>query len=735
MFGISIWDVLVLCAACVATIFVGVIASRKVKGETDYYLAGRKLGSILQFFMNFGMMTDSSGAPVTASAVYKNGISGMWLSFQPLFNTPFFWFTSVWWRRTRLVTGPDQFMERFNCRPLATAMSIYAILIAIMSISLGNIIAYNVFNAMFVKPASQYTPAERKMSSEYHQYRVLRSDYLAARLPPAQIQRYKTLRSMRQSNELRSSVSYVHQLPFYLVFVGVIASYIVLGGVRAAAYTDAIQGVLILAFSVLLIPLGLHVIGGFAGLHHALNAGDFDIFGGAAAIVSSWTWYSIMAFVLLGVVSNLFPNGVSITGRDEKAIRVGVLGGAFTKRFVMILWALCGLIGLAMFHGVHQLSDPDAIWGALSRTLLGPGLLGLMIAGLLLGHMPSMGNLAVIFAATFNRNIYEPLVRGRSPRHYMWVAKLGTAVILALSIPGAIFFGSIAPLWVQIIALNAFLGAMGVMMFAWRRFGALAAGLSWLIWIAVFSVLPWIVAHVPVLAQAPALTVQTTTRVPVAGPHHSRPAFVLDRHAVFFASLRHVDPTNSASPLEGHGRFRMELYTLSLLGLPAAHLNEAEIHAVDWLFDALAPLVLMLVLGLIFPSRESRYRTGKLTAPGDVNAQLALLPTPEAYAHAVMRGNLSLLLSKNETPAQARVRVDRFYAKFRTPVPPDAKDEEAELAESFRDTSRFDHLIMFPNTDWEFTRPSLRDLIGFTACWAGVVLVLLALWGLMRIGS
>jgi SSS family solute:Na+ symporter len=734
MYGISILDILVLIGACAVTIIVGVVASRRVKGETDYYLAGRKLGPFLQFFMNFGMMTDSSGAPVTASAVYESGISGMWLSFQPLFNTPFFWFTSVWWRRTRLITSPDQFMERFNSRPLAMAMSIYAILIAVMTISLGNIIAYNVASAMFVKPVSQYTVSEKLMVNQYHQYRALRARYQSATLSAKEVPLYQKLRAMREANLLRSSVSYVHRIPFYLVFVGIIASYIILGGVRAAAYTDAIQGVLILAFSVLLIPMGLKVVGGFAGLHHALAASNFDIFGGGnQSGLQEWTWYSIAAFVLLGVISNLFPNGVSVTGRDEKAIRIGVLGGAFTKRFVMILWALCGLIALAMFSGAHQLSNPDHAWGAMSKQLLGPGLLGLMIAGLLLGHMPNMGNYAIIFASTFNRNIYEPMVRGRSPGHYMLVAKTATAVILLVSILGAIFFGSIAPLWIQIVALNAFLGATGAMMFAWRRFSAMAAGLSWIIWIVVFSILPWTIGHIPALAQSKALTREASIKLPIQTAPGAPPRYIIDRHPVFFAGLRHVDATNPQSPMEGHGRFRMELYTLSLVGLPVDRLSVADIRTIDWLFDALAPLALMFILGLVFPSRESGKRRARLLQGGHYPQHVDGAPDAGEYAAAVMRGNLGLMIAKRETGEQACLRVDRFYAKFRTPVPPHATDEEAELAESFRRPDRYDHLKMFPKSDWEFTRPSLRDIAGFAACWVGVVIVLIVLAWVMQI--
>ena len=56
--------------------------------------------------------------------------------------------------------------------------------------------------------------------------------------------------------------------------------------------------------------------------------------------------------------------------------------------------------------------------GALSRELLGPGLMGLMLSGMLLGNMPSMGVYAVSVAGLATRNIYEPLVKGKSEQHY-----------------------------------------------------------------------------------------------------------------------------------------------------------------------------------------------------------------------------------------------------------------------------------------------------------------------------
>ena len=71
--------------------------------------------------------------------------------------------------------------------------------------------------------------------------------------------------------------------------------YIVLGGLRAAAITDAVQGLLILVMSILLIPMGLHRIGGFAGLHAIVPEQMFHI-------TSDLTWYAVVAIAFASLV-------------------------------------------------------------------------------------------------------------------------------------------------------------------------------------------------------------------------------------------------------------------------------------------------------------------------------------------------------------------------------------------------------------------------------------------------
>src|SRR6476660_412994 len=107
VWGLHLVDLGILLGFLGLIVAIGVRVSRGVQKESDFYLGGRSLGRVLQFFLNFGNSTDSNGAVVMASEVYRQGAGGVWLSLQTLFITPFFWFIQPWFRRARVITMGD----------------------------------------------------------------------------------------------------------------------------------------------------------------------------------------------------------------------------------------------------------------------------------------------------------------------------------------------------------------------------------------------------------------------------------------------------------------------------------------------------------------------------------------------------------------------------------------------------------------------------------------------------
>lgn len=718
IYGLNPIDFAIVVASLIGTIVLGWKVSHGAsKKASDFLVGGRKLGWLLQFFLNFGNMADSNGAPTVSAEVYREGVGGSWINFQLLFSTPFYWFFPVWFRRSRQVTFADLFIDRFNDRKLA---SVYAILggITIFGIIvMGNVISYKVASAMILKPPAEWTVQERQSVDEFHEYETLKLKRGSPSWSDDDNRRYETLDALSKHGELNSYISYLKPVPFYIGYSLVVGSYIVLGGLKAAAIIDAFQGILIIILSFMMIPMGLHAVGGFAGLHEKVDASKFQLFGSEAG--NQYAWYSILAIIFTSTVAtiagvNMGPAAAS--AKSEHALRMGTVMGGFGKRIVTIAWLFCGLLALAIFPHGNGLSDTQNTWGAMAQTLLMPGLMGLMISGMILGHMPGVGVASVALSALLTRNIYAMVFRNRSDEHYLVVSKICIPLVLALSIPASMVLTDFIAILSFLITFGAFMGTAGFMLYFWRKLTPQAIMVGMIIWLMLMSFVPWVLPEWSAFRRCPSLlqvgqaqTVQVS--VPASADdvaaglaekagqivHKSE---VLPPPALFFDSIARSSSSDPHSPLEGVGRFNVESYILSLLGLPERNFNAADLYTCRWLFDGLFPAFMLVIMSYLPLGRLVRTRGQWLAAQGEQD-----------------------------------VRDDRFFVKMKTKVIPDWDEDKRELEIRYTEPHSLDHLKLFPKSNWEFTKWTWDESLGFAVCWIIAFVILGLLWAVVSIGA
>jgi SSS family solute:Na+ symporter len=583
---------------------------------------------------------------------------------------------------------------------------LFNIYVSLLLLGFGNVVSYKVVAAMMVKPASEYTPAQRIMVQEYAEYSELKTA-CAKELPAAKKERFEQLDSMAKRGELNSFVSYVRPLPFYLTYTLIVAIYITLGGLKAAAVTDALQGLLILAFTIMMIPLGLARIGGVHALHQAVPEFMFRLFGTVSA--SDYAWYSILAISftntiqIFGLLGNMSQAG---SARDENTARFGQITGAFTKRVVIIAWMFCGLIAAAMYPG--GLADPENVWGVMARSLLIPGLLGLMLSGMLLGHMPAVGSNAIAVAALIARNIYEPLVKGRPEKHYLQVGQFLVIGTLAASVLVSTLYSGAVKLLTTIITFNVFFGAVVLLIFFWRRLSVPAVWASLVLWIIGIGLAPAFAPRFQSIRRDPALLDMTRERTitaligatsqDVAGGLASKVGESIQKQitvppvAIYYEAVARANPGDPHSPIEGVGRFQVEAWLLRLIGFPVADFNKADLLTARWAVDGVLPFIMLILLSCLLPG-------GRLA-----------------------REN-------------ARRINDKFFVKLKTPVAPTPEEDDREVALSHENPHRFDQKKLFPSSAWEFTKWTAMDWLGFSGCWAVVMLIIGFLWLVLHLGA
>jgi Na+/proline symporter len=653
--SLHIFDIAIVVAYLVAVVYIGKRAGSGNNSEDGFFLAGRKLGKLYQFFLNFGNATEPSGAVSTASFVYQQGAPGSWLSFQTVFMNPYFWFMSVWFRRARLTTVSDLFEDRFASRRLSLFYAVFQILVACVFLGFANVTAYKIASSLVVKQPVQWTAADRASVDGYNELKRLEKQAAIAPLAAEQETQLELLRDRNARGELHSYITLLPDVLFYAVFAAVVGAYIVMGGMSAAAVNEGLQSVLIIVFSLLLIPVGLHAIGGWHALSEKVPARMFDLFGSGDA--GQFSVYSLCAILLVSIVQNggLSHNmGICGSAKNEFAARSGV-SGTYLKRFMIILWAFAGLIAVAVF-GAGGLSDPDATWGALSNKLLGPGLIGLMLAGVLAGTMSTLAAKALAISSLFVRNVYRQIWPNISQLQGVFYARCTIVVVLALGAVSAWLMGDFLSIVNIVLTVNLPFGACVLMTYFWRRLTATGVWACVVLSTVMILIVPWTASKVTFLSE-------NQTLAQVAPSPSGQPK------GVYFATVVHEVPDDLSSPLVGSGRFNLECWLMDKVGLNSAELSPSQRLTAQFFFDGIFPFIVLII---------------------------------------------GSWLSRPTDPA----RVAQFYGKMKTPVGDTPELEVAAMEETRRNPTRFDHTKLLPRSNWEFFKWDKVDTIGFLSCCA-----------------
>ena len=674
--NLHIVDLLVILAYLAVIIYVGRRAAHAGSSEEGFFLAGRKLGKAYQFFLNFGNATDANGAVSTSSLVYQKGASGVWLSLQTLFMNPYYWFMNPWFRRVRLVTVADLFEDRFGGRSLARFYALFQIVATVVVIiGFGNLVGYKVTASLLVKPEAQWTAAEHASVAGHMELKRLEALQQAGAIDAGSVERLDVLREQNKRGELRSYISWIHspfgKWTYYIVYSLIVGGYIVMGGLAAAAINEAFQGILIVIFSFMLIPFGLSAIGGWDQLAARVPSDMFDLLGGGAGGIGGWELAGIFLISIVqihGIIGNMSVSG---SAKNEFAARFGAVSGTYAKRVMIILWAFCGLIAVALYNGADALSDPDSAWGTMALQLLRPGFLGLMMAGLLAANMSTIAAQTMAVSALFVRNVYNYIIPHTTERGTVLAGRIAIVGILGCGVYAAVNMDDVYEVVQLLLTVNVPFGAAVMLIYFWRRLTAKAVWSAVIISATLNIVFPSFIApKIESMTRSPALTRQAVHEGLVA--------------PVFFQTVVREDPADPASPLVGTKRFHFELWVLDKVGVPVDTFSPSGRNAARFIYDGLFPFVVLILVSFV-------------TRP------------PE------------------------RSRTDFFFGKMKTPVGATPELEIAGMAETKANPHRFDETkLLGARSSWEFAKWNTVDTVGFLACLAVSGGILTAFWLVLR---
>ena len=283
------------------------------------------------------------------------------------------------------------------------------------------------------------------------------------------------------------------------VIVGavIIIAYTFVGGYKAVAYTDVVQGVLMLAGLIIVPVVAVDAAGGWQSLTSNLAAQD-------PSLVSMWSitdggipgWIALVSFMAIGLpflgVPQLMVRFMS--ARDEGELKKARIISVVVILLFDVGAVTAGMAGRALFPG---LEDAETIFPVLSSELFPPLITGVMMVIVLSAIMSTVDSLLLLASSAVVRDTMQKIFR--SAKSDKTLAGYGKVVTIVIGVIGIAFaIGEVKLIfWFVLFAwsgLGAAFGPVIICMLYYKKttLAGIAAGmlggfLTSVIWVLVFK--------------------------------------------------------------------------------------------------------------------------------------------------------------------------------------------------------------------------------------------------------
>jgi len=218
--------------------------------------------------------------------------------------------------------------------------------------------------------------------------------------------------------------------------------YETLGGMRSVAWTDAIQGVVLLTgFAILLFVIprlggGLSVVTETVG---QLDPAKVE----APSLRACATWGSYV--ILLGAGAAIYPQAIQrlYAGRSVRVLKRSLAVMAFMPLTTTAIALVCGLTGLVVFPGLDGV-ETDQILPRLCAQIMASSVAGywlvvVVFAAVLAALMSTADSALLSISSMFTRDVYQAHLRPASSQEELTaVGKLCSWVVIAILVVVAI---------------------------------------------------------------------------------------------------------------------------------------------------------------------------------------------------------------------------------------------------------------------------------------------------------
>jgi len=248
--------------------------------------------------------------------------------------------------------------------------------------------------------------------------------------------------------------------------------YTILGGLRAVAYTEALQTIVLVVGSILVTVFGLQALGGWGELRAIAGSDMFNLWKPLvpSGIEGTWApvkeagrmaWYFNDNYPWLGMLfcapiiglwywtTDQYIVQRALAANNESEARRGSIAAAFLKLLPVFIFIIPGMIAFALAKSGQVQVIQDQLFGAdgqlirdnaqkafplLVVSVLPVGIRGLVVAGLLAALMSSLAGVFNASSTLFTMDFYSRLRPNVSQHRLVWVGRIATTVMVIIGL-------------------------------------------------------------------------------------------------------------------------------------------------------------------------------------------------------------------------------------------------------------------------------------------------------------
>jgi SSS family solute:Na+ symporter len=247
--------------------------------------------------------------------------------------------------------------------------------------------------------------------------------------------------------------------------------YTVVGGMRAVAYTEALQTLILVLGSVLLTVVGLQKLGGWSELRAALDPDMFNLWKPLipAGVEGTWepvkeagrmAWYFNGNYPWLGMLicapiiglwywcTDQYIVQRALGAPSEREARRGTIFASYLKLLPVFIFIIPGMIALALAtsgraDGLKVMIGPDgkavadaaqAAFPLMVREILPVGVRGMVVAGLLAALMSSLAGAFNASSTLFTMDLYQKFRPKATQHQLVWIGRVATTVMVLIAL-------------------------------------------------------------------------------------------------------------------------------------------------------------------------------------------------------------------------------------------------------------------------------------------------------------